>query len=77
MARLNWGKNSMVNNFVSQDRDEQTQLEMKHRQEEDDLYRKFARQRDEEDKRIRDEIQVIQIFNLIRNKRCMELLNTG
>nr|XP_014285362.1 hillarin-like [Halyomorpha halys] len=40
------------------DKDEQTQLEMKHRKEEDDLYRKFIRQREEEDKRIKDEIRV-------------------
>ncbi|XP_049963095.1 hillarin [Schistocerca serialis cubense] len=39
------------------DKDEQTQLEMKHRKEEDDLYRKFARQREEEDKRIREEFR--------------------
>lgn len=31
---------------------------MKHRKEEDDLYRKFARAREEEDKRIKDEIRV-------------------
>jgi hypothetical protein len=43
---------------ASQDKDEQTQLEMKHRKEEDDLYRKFARQREEEDKRIREEFRV-------------------
>ncbi|GLH00696.1 Hillarin [Gryllus bimaculatus] len=30
---------------------------MKHRKEEDDLYRKFARQRDEEEKRMRDEFR--------------------
>ncbi|XP_077299802.1 peptidase hillarin [Arctopsyche grandis] len=39
------------------DRDEQTQLEMKHRQEEDDLYRRFARHREEEDRRIREEFR--------------------
>ncbi|XP_013137303.1 PREDICTED: kyphoscoliosis peptidase [Papilio polytes] len=39
------------------DRDEQTKLEMKHRQEEDDLYRKFSKHREEENRRIRDEIQ--------------------
>ncbi|XP_021938567.1 hillarin isoform X6 [Zootermopsis nevadensis] len=39
------------------DKDEQTQLEMKHRKEEDDLYRKFARQREEEDKRMREEFR--------------------
>ncbi|XP_022911836.1 hillarin [Onthophagus taurus] len=38
------------------DRDEQRRLEMKHRKEEDDLYRKFARHREEEERRIRDEI---------------------
>lgn len=42
-----------------QDRDEQTKLEMKHRQEEDDLYRKFSKHREEENRRIREEIQVI------------------
>jgi len=31
---------------------------MKHRKEEDDLYRKFARQREEEDKRMREEFRV-------------------
>lgn len=40
-----------------QDRDEQTKLEMKHRQEEDDLYRKFSKHREEENRRIREEIQ--------------------
>nr|XP_023021280.1 hillarin-like isoform X1 [Leptinotarsa decemlineata]XP_023021281.1 hillarin-like isoform X2 [Leptinotarsa decemlineata] len=39
------------------DRDEQRRLEMIHRKEEDDLYRKFQRQREEEEKRIRDEIR--------------------
>ncbi|XP_067003178.1 hillarin [Anabrus simplex] len=39
------------------DKDEQTQLEMKHRKEEDDLYRKFARQREEEDKRMKEEFR--------------------
>ncbi|XP_044740182.1 hillarin isoform X2 [Chrysoperla carnea] len=39
------------------DKDEQTKLEMKHRKEEDDLYRKFARQREEEEKRIREEFR--------------------
>lgn len=39
------------------DRDEQRRLEMKHRKEEDDLYRKFARQREEEEKRIREEFR--------------------
>ncbi|KAK6617211.1 hypothetical protein RUM44_005542 [Polyplax serrata] len=42
---------------ITQDKDEQTRLEMKHRKEEDDLYRKFARAREEEDKRIKDEIR--------------------
>lgn len=41
-----------------QDKDEQTRLEMKHRKEEDDLYRKFARQREEEDKRMKEEFRV-------------------
>nr|CAD7431240.1 unnamed protein product [Timema monikensis] len=40
-----------------EDKDEQTSLEMKHRKEEDDLYRKFARQREEEDKRMREEFR--------------------
>lgn len=31
---------------------------MRHRKEEDDLFRKFQRQREEEDKRIREEIRV-------------------
>ncbi|KAJ3638502.1 hypothetical protein MTP99_001862 [Tenebrio molitor] len=39
------------------DRDEQKRLEMKHRKEEDDLYRRFARQREEEERRIRDEFR--------------------
>ncbi|KAI5721692.1 hypothetical protein M8J77_024257 [Diaphorina citri] len=39
------------------DKDEQTRLEMKHRQEEDDLYRIFARQREEEDNRIKQEFR--------------------
>lgn len=38
------------------DKDEQTRLEMKHRKEEDDLYRKFAKQREAEDNRIKEEI---------------------
>jgi hypothetical protein len=46
-----------------QDKDEQTQLEMKHRKEEDDLYRKFARQREEEDKRMREEFRVSAALN--------------
>lgn len=41
-----------------QDKDEQTRLEMKHRKEEDDLYRKFARAREEEDKRMKEEFRV-------------------
>lgn len=45
-----------------QDRDEQTKLEMKHRQEEDDLYRKFSKHREEENRRIREEIQVIYLL---------------
>ncbi|XP_046388958.1 hillarin [Ischnura elegans] len=39
------------------DRDEQTKLEMKHRREEDDLYRKFAKQREEEDMRMTEEFR--------------------
>ncbi len=31
---------------------------MKHRREEDDLYKKFAKQREEQDKRIKEEIRV-------------------
>lgn len=31
---------------------------MKHRKEEDELYRKFAKKREEEDRRVQDEIQV-------------------
>ncbi|KAL9699042.1 hypothetical protein quinque_002483 [Culex quinquefasciatus] len=38
-------------------RDEQAKLEMKHRKEEDDLYRRFARKREEEDKRMQSEFQ--------------------
>ena len=45
-------------NFGFQDKDEQTRLEMKHRREEDDLYRKFAEQREEQDERIKEEIRV-------------------
>lgn len=38
---------------------------MKHRKEEDDLYRKFAHHREEEDRRIREEFRVrIFIFNI-------------
>jgi hypothetical protein len=36
---------------------------MKHRKEEDDLYRKFARQREEEDKRMREEFRVSAAVN--------------
>lgn len=62
--------------FLFQDRDEQKRLEMKHRKEEDDLYRKFARQREEEERRIRDEIRVsfnfkCQIFQY--NNKCSVL----
>lgn len=46
------------NFFLPQDRDEQKRLEMKHRKEEDDLYRKFASKREEEERRIRDEFRV-------------------
>lgn len=35
---------------------------MKHRVEEDDLYRKFAKQREAEDNRIKEEINVRKIF---------------
>ncbi|KAH8301446.1 hypothetical protein KR059_003368 [Drosophila kikkawai] len=38
-------------------REEQAHLEMKHRKEEDDLYRKFARKREEEDRKIQNEFQ--------------------
>lgn len=48
--------------IVFQDRDEQTRLEMKHRKEEDDLYRKFAHHREEEDRRIREEFRVSKRF---------------
>lgn len=54
---------------MSQDRDEQTKLEMKHRQEEDDLYRKFSKHREEENRRIRDEIQVG--FKLFMQNMCV------
>lgn len=39
---------------------------MIHRKEEDDLYRKFQRQREEEEKRIRDEIRVSSFFILYK-----------
>lgn len=57
---ISYGCNKFNINFICllQDRDEQTQLEMKHRIEEDDLYRRFARHREEEDRRIRDEFRV-------------------
>lgn len=48
--------------FLFKDRDEQTKLEMKHRQEEDDLYRKFSKHREEENRRIREEIQVCKTY---------------
>lgn len=51
-----------------QDRDEQTKLEMKHRQEEDDLYRKFSKHREEENRRIREEIQVSYTINVSNPK---------
>lgn len=57
-----------------QDRDEQTRLEMKHRKEEDDLYRKFAHHREEEDRRIREEFRV-RIFVLNINKIIFVSLN--
>lgn len=54
---------------LNQDRDEQTRLEMKHRKEEDDLYRKFAHHREEEDRRIREEFRVrIYLFLIILRK---------
>lgn len=59
----------MINNVIYlifcywQDKDEQTRLEMKHRREEDDLYRKFAKQREEQDKRIKEEIRVRSFTN--------------
>lgn len=54
----------LINNkqFLFKDRDEQTKLEMKHRQEEDDLYRKFSKHREEENRRIREEIQVCKTY---------------
>lgn len=57
-----------------QDRDEQTRLEMKHRKEEDDLYRKFAHHREEEDRRIREEFRV-RIFFILRKLYRIESLN--
>lgn len=39
---------------------------MKHRKEEDDLYRKFARHREEEERRMRDEIRVSYVLGIIR-----------
>ncbi|KAK2724749.1 hillarin-like isoform X2 [Artemia franciscana] len=39
------------------DEETQRQLEMKHRVEEDDLYRKFARMRDEEEKKFKEEFR--------------------
>ncbi len=41
-----------------QDKDTQVRLEMKHRKEEDDLYRKFARQREEEEFKFKEEFRV-------------------
>lgn len=49
---------SILQYLSFQDRDEQRRLEMKHRKEEDDLYRKFARAREEEERRIKEEIRV-------------------
>jgi hypothetical protein len=42
----------------SQDKDTQVRLEMKHRKEEDDLYRKFARQREQEEIKMKEEFRV-------------------
>lgn len=44
--------------FFLQDKDTQVRLEMKHRKEEDDLYRKFARQREEEEFKFKEEFRV-------------------
>ena len=44
----------------------QVKLEMKHRKEEDDLYRKFARQREEEESKFKEEFRVIH-----NNDRCL------
>lgn len=55
--------------FGFQDRDEQTRLEMKHRKEEDDLYRKFAHHREEEDRRIREEFRVNNFFQLLKRQK--------
>ncbi|KZS15757.1 Uncharacterized protein APZ42_018970 [Daphnia magna] len=41
------------------DKDTQVELEMKHRKEEDDLYRKFARQREEEQFKFKEEFRGI------------------
>lgn len=60
---------------LNQDRDEQTRLEMKHRKEEDDLYRKFAHHREEEDRRIREEFRV-RIFVSYNIKKIIESLNS-
>ncbi|CAH0394105.1 unnamed protein product [Bemisia tabaci] len=57
--RLEAADESSTNPATSNmDKDEQTRLEMKHRKEEDDLYRKFAKQREEEDKRMKEEFRV-------------------
>lgn len=59
--------------LLFQDKDEQTRLEMKHRKEEDDLYRKFARQREEEDKRMKEEFRVsmnVIFFCFNKNIHC-------
>lgn len=47
---------------------------MRHRKEEDDLYRKFQRQREEEEKRIRDEIRV-SIDKYLENQSLFQLPN--
>ncbi|CAG0888528.1 unnamed protein product [Darwinula stevensoni] len=39
------------------DKEIQMQLEIRHRKEEDDLYRKFAKQREEEEKKMKEQIQ--------------------
>lgn len=41
---------------------------MKHRKEEDDLYRKFAKAREEEDRRMKTEIQVSE------RRKCIKIL---
>lgn len=48
----------MFSYFRAQDKDTQVRLEMKHRKEEDDLYRKFARHREQEESRMKEEFRV-------------------